>query len=108
MHAKQEILKMLAEGEVVEGVVIGAKCGCYSDYDDDDEEYGEPAAPVLTWDEAGPQLQLFSGVGGFGSYGGRKTYVWTNTRVLFISEYDGSSCWNDVPRDPAACVPGFG
>ena len=58
---------------------------------------------VLTWAEARPLLDYFDA--GYGSPGCHHIYVWTTQRVLFISQYDGSTSLESVPRDPVACRP---
>lgn len=59
---------------------------------------------VLTWDEARPLLDYYYNAG-YGAPDCQAIYAWTAERVLFISEYDGSTCVMSVPAAPVACMP---
>ncbi len=45
---------------------------------------------------------------GFGGADCHAIYAWTPTRVLFVHEYDGSTGFVSVPRNPTACTPVMG
>jgi len=86
-----------AGGDPIVGVVIGTISG-----------YDEPGSPktydVIPWSEARPILDY-----GFelGYCGGdcHAIYAWTPSKVIFVSQYDGSKSIESIPRDPVACTP---
>ncbi len=59
---------------------------------------------VLSWDEAKPLLD-YEFRDGFGTPGCNAIYVWTEKRVLYISQYDGATAINSIPRDPIDVMP---
>ena len=98
MSTLRDWIEEAAAGEPIEAVVIG-ELG-WGDYSD---EVKSPS-PVLTWEEAYPKL-LYEFDSGFGSPGCHAIYVWTPTRVFFVSQYDGSTQLESVPRNPVPCNP---
>jgi hypothetical protein len=59
---------------------------------------------VLSWEEAVPFLQYeFSA--DYGAPGCQAITVWTASKVIFISQYDGSTSIHSVPRNPVAHMP---
>ena len=105
------IEESLASDETVIGVVIG-EYGWGANWEQPGfgEEFAINPIPwdkrriVLTWAEARPLLD-YDFDAGYGSPGCHHIYIWTTQRVLFISQYDGSTTLESVPRDPVACRP---
>lgn len=97
-------LEEMAEGEEIEAVVIG-EMG-WGDYGRDGvPDYTEmPKGIVINWDEAKKWLgyEFYSG---FGAPGCNAVYAWTATRVIAISQYDGSTEPFSIPRNPTAIMP---
>lgn len=93
-----------AEGEAIESVVIG-EMG-WGDYGNAGvPQYAEQRREeLLTWDQAKPMLD-YDFDDSYGAPGCNAIYVWTTNRVLFISQYDGSTNIEWVPRNPLACKP---
>lgn len=100
MSAYDELMTLLEEGEVVEAVVFG-QWGWSG--------YNEPnPAPVpkeyigktLTLKEAEPFMEGWSFYGGYGSPDCYATNIWTNRRVFFIMQYDGSTNLDWLARNP--------
>lgn len=92
--------------EEVEGVVFG-QYG-WSGYGEDDCVNPIPKDKIgvlLTLEEARPLMQGWSFNGGFGSPECYATYVWTNQRVIWVTQYDGSTNLDSAPRHPMDCVP---
>lgn len=59
--------------------------------------------PILTWEEALPELEKeFDS--GYGLAGCPAIYAYTKTWVIFVSEYDGSTMINRIPRNPTANI----
>lgn len=101
-----------ASGEPIRAVVIG-RMGWDTDGDGPPEEgthgAGKPPwAHVLgrpiSWADALPLLS-YDYDDGFGAPDCQAVYAWTPTRVLFVSQHDGSTSINSVPRNPRHCNP---
>jgi hypothetical protein len=97
-------IEATAEGEPIEAVVIG-QMG-WGDYGSDDvPRYAEqPKSTILTWEQARPWLD-YEFDGGFGAPGCNAIHAWTANRVIYISQYDGATSANWVPRHPSAVEP---
>lgn len=94
-----------AEGEEIEAAVIG-KMG-WGDYESEKvPNYEEhPKGKVLTWQEARKYLN-YEFDSGLGAPGCQAIYVWTTTKVMFVSQYDdGATKLNVIPRNPADTMP---
>jgi hypothetical protein len=93
-----------ANGEPIEAVVIG-EMG-WGDYGSENVPGYEshPRNKVLAWETAAPLLDYeFSD--GYGAPGCEAITAWTKSRVIFVSEYDGSTCPCWVPRNPIDYKP---
>ena len=112
--AYDELMAYLEPGEVVEAIVFGP-FGWGDEDDDEGEAYGEDRidepipksgrGKVLTLEQAKPLMRGWSFDGGFGAPECYATYVWTNQRVIWVTQYDGSTGLDSMPRNPVACVP---
>ena len=94
-----------AGDEPIEGVVIGAM-GWGGDYGSEGiPDYDLiPKDALLSWDEAQKYLRYeFSD--GFGAPGCNAITVWTATKVMAISQYDGSTSLFWLPRHPINHTP---
>ncbi len=93
-----------AEGEPVEAVVIG-EMG-WGDYGKEHVPHYDPTVfgKVLPWAEAQPYLD-YDFDSGYGAPGCQAIYAWTKSWVIFISQYDGSTRCNRIPRNPVDCIP---
>lgn len=95
---------IIEDGEKIEAVVFGEfGWGGYG-LADEDERPRPPKGKILTHDEAKPFLdvEFYSG------YGSPSTYainVWTDKRVMFVTQYDGSTSMDWVYRNPTAYTP---
>lgn len=54
---------------------------------------------LLSWTEAKPLLN-YSYYTGYGSPDCHAIYAWTETKVLFVVQYDGATVIESVPRNP--------
>lgn len=117
MSAREDIMKF-ADGEQIHGIVFGAwgwgSLPLHKDEDGNPEyEYDEVTPPipegfrgrVLSWVDAQPFLENWSCYGGYGAPSCYAITVWTESRVLFITQYDGSTRLNSVFRDPTDHYP---
>lgn len=105
---KTNLLKSIikaANGEPIEAVVIG-NTGWDDDYKSEDiPNYDkQPKYQILSLDEATPWLN-YEYDNGFGAPGCNAIYAWTPTKVIFISQYDGSTDVEIIPRHPNQCKP---
>jgi hypothetical protein len=100
----KEWIKEEAEGEKIEGVVIG-EMG-WGDYGKEDvPNYDNiPKGKVLSWKEAQKFLD-YEFHDGYGAPGCNSIYVWTSSYVLFIVQYDGSTEIEKIPRNPIDIMP---
>lgn len=115
-NAWTQLNELLINDEHILYVVLGAWSWNIMPDPNDEEyepEWGEPDPPVppdvrgrlLSPEEAEPLMQNWSAYGGYGSPDCYATYAWTNKRVFYISQYDGATHWNSIPRHPEACRP---
>ena len=87
---KDDILQE-ADGAPIEAIVVSSKRG---------ELWGDlETRPVLSWEKALPMID-YEYDSGFGREDCHGIYAWTDSRVLFVHEYDGSTQVNSVPRNP--------
>lgn len=63
-----------------------------------------PKGVLLTLEQAMPWLNIEFDAG-FGSPGCPAMYAWTSRRVYFVTQYDGATSLDWVPRDPTATIP---
>lgn len=97
MTFAQEIEDLVPDGETIEAVVLG----------DDERGYREHpklSLEVLTWEQARPLLD-YDYDPGYGGQDCHSFYAWTQTRVIFVHEYDGATAPHWVPRHPAQIKP---
>ena len=84
--------------EKIEGVVLGAKG--WGDLDDDEH----PKRVVLSWDEAQPWIG-YDFHDGYGEPDCHAFTAWTATKVIGVSQYDGSTRPFSMPRHPTVHTP---
>lgn len=105
MNAYDDIQELLNADEVIEAVVFG---------DWGWSGFGEPepaSVPkdargvVLTPSEAASYMEGWSFYGGYGAPNCYATYIWTNQRVIWVTQYDGSTNLDHAPRNPIAGMP---
>lgn len=115
-NALEQLKAFLDKGEKVESIVFGA-WGWGSAPDEGkewDPGYGEPEptpvpfeqrGKILSWKRARPYLKLFSFNGGFGAPSTYAVRIWTNRRVIWVTQYDGSTGLDSALRNPEAHFP---
>lgn len=105
MNAYNDLLVELEGDEEVEGIVFG-EWGWGN--------YGQPDPPLvpiekqgiaMSLDEAIPLMEGWSFNGGFGAPDCYAAYIWTNKRVLWVTQYDGATRLDSAPRNPCNCIP---
>ena len=105
MNAHEELTEYLEDGEVIQGIVFGAFGW---------DGFGEPQPPlvpsnkrgvVLSFEEAKPYMVGWSFYGGFGHPKCYACYIWTDKRVIWVTQYDGATNLDSAPRNPINIVP---
>lgn len=118
MSAWAELQSELAAGESIEAIVFGP--WGWGSAPRPGEAWGlgyeEPdPAPVpfelrgklLSAAEAEPMMQTWKFSGGFGAPDCYAVRIWTNQRVFWVHEYDGSTGLSSAPRNPITEMPGL-
>jgi hypothetical protein len=112
-NAWEDLEKALEPGETVEALVFGNWGWSYEDKPAAGA-YGEPDPPpvpvemrakVLTPDEAKPFMAGWSFFGGYGSPECYAVRVWTSRRILWVTQYDGSTSLDSAMRNPEPHLP---
>ena len=104
MSAWEELMDVLKDDEEVECVIFGP--WGWGACEDDDSGAPEPQVPpsimgrrlILT--EAEPFLKAFSFSGSYGSPDSYATWIYTNKKVMWVTQYDGSTGLTAMPRHP--------
>jgi len=111
MSAYGDLMDKLDAEESVEAIAFG---NWGWDWEDGEPGYGEPDPPpvpfdkrgiILSLEEARPLMQTWSFYGGYGSPECYAVYIWTNERVIWVTQYDGATMLSSAPRNPIACMP---
>lgn len=115
MSAYKELIEYLDSDENVEGIVFGAWGWGSIVADKFTPGFGEPNDPlpvpadlrgkVLTLKQAKKYMATWSFDNGFGSPECYATCVWTNKRVIWVTQYDGSTGLDSMPRNPVNFIP---
>lgn len=105
MSALTDLDEYLDEDEGVEAIIFGN----YG-YGQDTDKTLSAIQPkyrgkILSFEVAKTMMETWSFQNGFGIQKCYATYIWTNRRVIWVSEYDGSTCLNSMPRNPIPCIP---
>ena len=105
MNAYDDLVKFLDDDEKVEALVFGP----YG-WDGYEEPENQPVPKdkrgvVLTLEEAKPFMQGWSYYGGYGAPKCYASYIWTNQRVIWVTQYDGATGMDGAPRHPVNIVP---
>ena len=93
-----------AGGEPVEAVVIGRAGWQFDDFPKPPNHHPSKLNTVLKWKEAAPLLD-YEFHDGFGAPGCQAITVWTASKVIFVSQWDGATSIESVPRHPCDHEP---
>ena len=107
--AATELLEQLEPGETIEAVIFG-RWGWGSYYEETNGPEPVPKTKqgkVLTWKQARPMMQSWVFIGGFGASHCYAVHVYTNRRVIWVHEYDGSTGFSSAPRNHIPHMPGM-
>lgn len=89
----------VAAGEPIIGVTIGSDSGWSRRRIDERRKVPARFGVLLSWGEAQPMLDYEYDTG-YGGVDCDPVYAWTPTRVLFVSQYDGATRVEAIPREP--------
>ena len=93
------------EDEIKNEPVIGVVLADAKHSDLNTRKYNrQPKNKLITWEEAIPWID-YEFFPGYGIPGCHALYVWTETKVICIDQYDGSVQIFVVPRNPIDCTP---
>ena len=104
-NAYTDLLGFLEEGELVEAIVFGP--WGWNGYEEPDpvpvphELFDEP----LKLEDAKQYMRGWSFYSGFGSPQSYAVYIWTNRRIIWVTQYDGSTRLDSAPRNPIKIRP---
>lgn len=105
MNAWDDLQEYLKENETVEAVVFGAW-----GFDGYKEPNPPPVAKskrgvVLSPTEAMPMMDGWSFNGGYGAPECYAVRIWTSTRIIWVTQYDGATSLDSSLRNPQNCDP---
>jgi len=100
MNAWEEIKDTLDKDEVLEHIVFGS-WGGFGDGTPTPEVPPSVMGRRLLPQEAKPFLLAFSFSCGYGSPECYATWIYTNKNVYWVTQYDGSTSLDFMPRNPA-------
>lgn len=103
-NAFDDLLEYLEPREEIEAVVFGPY-GWNGYCEEGKFVPDKKKGVVLTADEAAPFMKGWSFDGDFGAPSCYAVYVWTNKRVIWVTQYDGATWLSSAPRNPTACMP---
>ena len=105
----EALLEVVTDGGEAEDDIAAVVIGHYG-WGSDEEEETLAKVPdamkgvMLTAGQAKPLLS-YEYDSSFGAPKCHAVYLWTSTRVIFVSQYDGSTSIEAVPRLPNDCWP---
>lgn len=103
--AYEELKEALQPDEVVEAIVFGEwGWGGYSEPENKPVPEDKRGV-VLTLEDARPMMQTWAFYGGHGAPDCYATNIWTNQRILWVTQYDGATGLDSAPRNPKAGKP---
>jgi len=98
MTFAKDILEAAGD-EAILAIAVGPMRGRAYMYDDEKPDHDLGAEPV-SWGKAFPVLN-YGYDDGYGGQDCHDIWAWTETRVLFVHEYDGSTSVSFAPRHPS-------
>ena len=99
MSAFHELNEFLNEGESVEAIVVGPWGRGYGEPDPSPVPM-ELRGKVLTMDEAAPMMNSWSFDGDLGTPDCYAVHIWTDSRVIWVTQHDGSTWLESAQRNP--------
>ena len=97
----------MCSSDLVLGIVFG-EWGWGSDFRKSNDMAGVPESlqgKLLSIEDARPMMLGWSYDCGYGAPECYATYAWTEKRVIWVTQYDGSTSLDSAPRNPMDCIP---
>jgi len=105
LDAYEDLVEYLQEGEEVACLVFGT-WGWNGRHEPDPPHVPKDKRGVLlTLEEAWPYMKGWTFFCGYGAPLTYATYIWTNKRVIWVTQYDGSTNLDSAPIYPTAIMP---
>jgi hypothetical protein len=110
MSAYDDLMELLKRDEKVEAIVFGG----WGWSNGKKPGYNEPDPPpvpmslrkkIMSLKAAQPMMQSWSFYSGYGSPQCYAVNIWTNKRVIWVTQYDGSTSLSSAPRNPCETLP---
>jgi len=99
-EAYEQLIEYLREDEVIEAIQFGEwGWGGYKEPEPNPIPH-ELFGKILTLESAEPYMRGWSIYGGFGSPECYSLNAYTNHRVIWITQYDGATGLDSMPRHP--------
>lgn len=95
--ALRDRITHMANGEQILGICINSRVRDRWKSEDDIQ-------PVRKWEDVEPWLG-YTYDSGYGAPSCHAFIAWTESRVIFVSQYDGMTWLDWMPRNPVACKP---
>lgn len=119
MNAYNDLISYLDPGEVAEYIVFGpwgwgdAPRAAGESWEPGYSEPGDGNPPVpfsmrgkvLDFETARPFMDGWSFYGGYGAPDCYAVRIWTTRRVIWVTQYDGSTSLDSAPRNPIDMIP---
>ena len=104
MNAFKDLIKYMEKDESIEAIVFGP--WGWDGFEETTEFVPKKRQGiVLTIDEAKNYMKGWTFECGFGAPLCYATYIWTNKRVIWVTQYDGSTTLCSAPRNPTNTIP---
>lgn len=94
-----EDIERAADGPIL-ACTIGDMGWCDYRLEDKHQPASARREEVLSWEEARPLLD-YEYDSGYGAPDCHAIYAWTETHIVYVSQYDGSTSIYRLPRNPS-------
>lgn len=99
-----ELLDYMKEGEIPEHIVFG-EWGWGGFREEHEFVPIEIQGKVMKFEDAKPYMKGWTFDCGYGSPECYAIRLWTNKRVIWVTQYDGSTCLDSAYRNPTDHIP---
>ena len=100
MYNFAQDIEEAADGDAIEAIVIGEfGWGGWGGFDESNPIPKDKRNVVLTWDQARPLLDYQYHIG-YGAPDCHAITVWTESKVMWVTQYDGATRVSTAPRHP--------
>lgn len=104
MNACDDLMEFLEPDETVSNIVFG-NWGWNGYREDTVFVPADKRGILLDLEEAKPMMDGWTFFCGYGAPQCYAANIWTNKRVIWVTQYDGSTRLDSAPRNPVAHMP---